>query len=59
MKIDPSNQYWSTFKAVRYDIRAALGEPDAVDDLREAAATCKNARYKDVLEKRLAAARGA
>jgi hypothetical protein len=58
-KLDPSNQYWSTFKALRYDIRDALRDPGAIDDLREAATTCSNARYKAVLEKRLAAVEGA
>jgi tetratricopeptide (TPR) repeat protein len=57
-KIDASSQYWSTFKALRHDIREALGDSGAIDDLREAAATCRNARYKAVLEKRLAAQGG-
>jgi hypothetical protein len=58
-KIDASSQYWSTFKALRYEIRETLGEQGAIDDLREAAATCQNDRYKDVLEKRLATAHAA
>jgi hypothetical protein len=52
------DQYRSTFKALRYDIREALSDPDAIDDLREAVESCSNARYKAVLEKRLAAAEG-
>jgi hypothetical protein len=55
-KLDSSNQYWSTFKALRYDIREALRDPGAIDDLREAAANCSNERYKTVLEERLATA---
>jgi hypothetical protein len=57
-KIDAASQYWSTFKAVHYEIRVVLGDPGAIDDLREAVATCRNARHKAILEKRLAAAEG-
>lgn len=57
-RLDASNQYWSTFKALRYDIRETLRDPSAIDDLREAVARCSNARYKSVLEKRLASAEG-
>jgi hypothetical protein len=46
----------STFKALRYDIRVDLGDSGAIDDLREAAASCTNDRYKAVLMQRLAAA---
>ncbi|WP_342712630.1 NB-ARC domain-containing protein [Bradyrhizobium sp. B124] len=52
-KLDASSQYWSTFMALRHEIREAT---DAIKDLREAAATCTNTRYKAILEKRLAAA---
>ncbi len=58
-KLDASDQYWSTFKVLRYDIREALKDPTALDDLHEATATCNNARHKAILEKRLAAAEGA
>jgi hypothetical protein len=58
-KLDASNQYWSAFKALRYDIREALGDLGAIDDLREAVASCSNARYRAILETRLAAAEGA
>jgi hypothetical protein len=57
-KIDASSEYWSTFKALRYDIQVALQSPNAIDDLRDAVATCENDRYKAILEKRLAAAEG-
>ncbi|MCP1755409.1 MULTISPECIES: NB-ARC domain-containing protein [Bradyrhizobium] len=55
-KLDSSSQYLSTFKALRYDIRVDLGDSGAIDDLREAAASCTNDRYKAVLMQRLAAA---
>jgi tetratricopeptide (TPR) repeat protein len=57
-QLDPSKPYWSTFKALRYEIREALGDPAAIDDLRDAVASCTNERYKDVLKKRLFAVEG-
>jgi hypothetical protein len=52
-RIDSANEYWSTFKAHRFEARVALGDPGAVGDLREAIATCKDERYTAVLGDRL------
>jgi len=54
-KIDAANEYWSTFKAQRFEVRATFGDPAAVEDLREAIAACKGDRYKEVLQDRLEA----
>lgn len=51
--IDSSNEYWSTFKAQRFEVRVGLTDSMASEDLREAIAFCKNERFKHVLETRL------
>jgi hypothetical protein len=56
-KIDNTNEYWSTFKAQRFEARAALGDPAADEDLKDAIKACKDNRYREVLEKRLAGLR--
>ena len=52
-KIDSKNEYWSTFKAQRFEIQTALGVSAAADELQEAIAACMDERYKDVLQSRL------
>ncbi len=53
----PSGQsrYQTTFLAQRFEIRRALGDPAAREDLEEAHRLCEDPRYKAALEKRLAA----
>ena len=51
--IDSESEYWSTFKAQRFEVRSALDDGGAVDDLREAIAACNDERYKGMLEGRL------
>ena len=35
-KVDASSSYWVTFMQQRFDVRAALGHVDALEDLRKA-----------------------
>jgi hypothetical protein len=52
-QINRESEYWSTFKAQRFETRIALGDPAAAEELREAIVACKDERYKDVLQNRL------
>jgi hypothetical protein len=53
--IGPEDGYWSTFKAQRFEVQAALEASDAVNDLKDAISTCKNERFRQTLENRLSA----
>jgi tetratricopeptide (TPR) repeat protein len=52
-KLDASNSYWVTFMQQRFDVRAALGHVDALEDLRMAHDACKDAKFKALLAARL------
>ena len=47
-------RYESAFLAHRFDVRMALKEAEATDDLRKAIAKCQDQKYRCVLEARLA-----
>jgi hypothetical protein len=51
-KITAESDYWSAFIAHRFEVRLALGDSGAIEDLREAIANCHDERYKSILEDR-------
>jgi len=48
-----SARFRSAMLEHRFDVRAALGDADAVSDLQEACNLCDNPKYKTALTKRL------
>lgn len=51
-----ARKYLSTFLAHRFEVKCALGDPDALADLDEAIRICENEKYKLELQKRRARA---
>jgi tetratricopeptide (TPR) repeat protein len=55
LRLLPESQknYRSTFLAHRYEVRRKVGDSDAVEDLKEAIATCTDRKYRGDLERKL------
>lgn len=50
---EKSSNFRSSFLAHRFDVRMALGEPGAIDDLHQAIAQCTSDQYREELLHRL------
>jgi len=51
--VPPEDTFLATYLDHRFDVRTALGDPHAVEDLEQAYATCKDLKYKASLQRKL------